>query len=70
MSIRASGTRLAMVTRELSNQWQETRESWQDAKSGEFEQRYLQELLAAVERTVTVIENIDKLMEKIRKDCE
>jgi len=54
----------------LSNQWQETRESWQDAKSGEFEHRYLEELLAAVERTVTVIEKIDKLMEKIRKDCE
>ncbi len=70
MSIRASGTRLSMLSRELSNQWQETRESWQDAKSAEFEQRYLQELLAAVERTTAVIEHIDKLMEKIRKDCE
>ena len=70
MSIHASGNKLTLVTRELWNQWQETREYWKDAKSLEFERKYLQELLATVERTVTVVEQLDKLITKIRKDCE
>jgi hypothetical protein len=70
MSIRASGTRLTMVTRELMNQWQDTREYWQDAKSQEFDHQYMEELLATVERTVTVIDQLDKIIAKIRKDCE
>ena len=32
--------------------------------------KYMEELLASVDRTVTVIEQLDKLLTKIRKDCE
>jgi hypothetical protein len=59
-----------MVTRDLANQWQETRNYWRDAKSQEFEKKYLEELLAAVDRTVTIIEQLDKVVAKIRSDCE
>jgi hypothetical protein len=51
-------------------QWQQTKESWRDEKSAEFEQKYLSELVAAVDKSVTVIEQLDKLIEKIKKDCE
>ena len=30
----------------------------------------MEELLASVDRAVTVIEQLDKLISKIRKDCE
>ena len=43
---------------------------WKDAKSQEFERRYMEELLASVDRAVTVIEQLDKLITKIRSDCE
>ena len=43
---------------------------WLDAKSQEFEQRYLQELFATVDKTVAAIEQIDKLVTRVRKDCE
>ncbi len=66
----ANGSRLSGITKELWTQWQQTRESWRDAKSEEFEHKYLEELLASVDKTVTVIEQLDKLITKIRKDCE
>jgi hypothetical protein len=66
----ASGARLSAITKELARQWQQTKEYWQDAKSQEFERKYLEDLLASVDKTVTVIEQLDKLVIKIRKDCE
>jgi hypothetical protein len=68
--MKASGNRLAGITKELRAQWLETKSYWKDAKSVEFERRYMEELLASVDRAVTVIEQLDKLVTKIRKDCE
>ncbi|HEY5914681.1 MAG TPA: hypothetical protein VJA21_29170 [Verrucomicrobiae bacterium] len=65
-----SGTRLAALTKNLWATWQYTRESWRDAKSLEFESKYLQELNSSVEKTVTVMEQLDKLLTKIKSDCE
>lgn len=70
MSLRANGSKLQAVTRELANQWQLTREYWRDIKSLEFEQKYMAELLAGVDRALTVIEQLDRIVTKIRSDCE
>ena len=66
----ASSTRLAAVTKDLWVKWQYTRDSWNDAKSLEFERKYLQELNASVEKAVAVMEQLDKLLTKIKSDCE
>jgi len=68
--MKASGSRLAGITNELRAQWNGTKSYWKDAKSQEFERRYMEELLASVNRAVTVIEQLDKLVTKIRQDCE
>ena len=68
--MKASSSRLAGLTKELRAQWQDTKSYWKDAKSQEFERRYMEELLAGVDRTVTVIEQLDKLVTRIRMDCE
>jgi hypothetical protein len=65
----ASGTRLGAITKDLWGQWQETKEYWKDSKSNEFERKFLEELVASVDKTVMVIEELDKLMSKIKKDC-
>ena len=65
-----NGSKLMAITKELSNQWQQTREYWRDEKSQEFDRQYMQELLASVDRAVGVIEQLDKLISKIRTDCE
>ena len=70
MSLGGNKSRLVGVTKELKLKWDETKVYWRDAKSREFEHRYIQELLAHVDRTVTVIEKLDELLKKIRSDCE
>ena len=70
MSLSANRSRLAAITKELSLRWRETKNYWRDAKSREFERRYVEELLADVDRTVTVLEKLDKLLTEVRKDCE
>ena len=66
----SNGARLLAITKELARQWEQTKEYWQDAKSQEFERKYLEELLASVDKTVSVIESLDKMVTKIKKDCE
>jgi uncharacterized protein YeaO (DUF488 family) len=68
--MKASSNRLSGITKELRAQWADTKAHWKDAKSLEFEHRYMEELLASVDRTVTVMEQLDKLLTKIRTDCE
>jgi hypothetical protein len=70
MSLSGSRSRLAAISKELSLRWHETRNYWKDSKSHEFEQRYLDDLLARVDKTVTVVEKLDELLGKVRKDCE
>ena len=66
----ASRARLEALTKELRLQWQQTKEHWADAKSREFEQRFLQELFGTVERSASAIEQLDRVITKIKKDCE
>ena len=68
--MKASGARLVGLTKELRTQWQDTKAYWKDAKCEEFERRFMEELFASVDRTAAVIEQLDKLVTKIRKDCE
>lgn len=70
MSLNASKSRLVAVTKELSLQWDETKHHWKDAKSQEFEHRYLEELFLNVDRAVTAIEKLNGLLNQVRSDCE
>jgi hypothetical protein len=63
-------TRLTSLTKGLATRWDETKNYWKDVKSQEFEQRYMTELFANVEKTVTVLEKLDEILAKVRKDCE
>jgi hypothetical protein len=70
MSLSGSKNRLVAITKELSNRWGETKNYWRDAKSQEFEQRYMTELFANVDKTITVMEKLNELLIKVRNDCE
>ena len=70
MSLSGSKNRLVVITKELSNRWDETKNYWRDAKSQEFEQRYMIELFANVDKTITVMDKLNELMTKVRNDCE
>jgi hypothetical protein len=66
----ANGARISGLTRDLIQKWQDTRQSWRDSKSLEFERQYIADLLGAADKTAATIEQVEKLMQKIRKDCE
>jgi len=70
MSTSASGARLAALTKELLNRWQQTRECWMDAKAREFDERYMLELESMVKSATTGIAHLESVLGKVRSDCE
>lgn len=70
MSLNASKSRLAALTKDLSAKWRETRESWRDDRAREFEQRYMDDLFAGVTNALNNIENLERILNRIRDDCQ
>ena len=70
MSMTASKSRLEGLTKELLSKWAQTKDYWRDTKSQEFEQRFMNELLADVNRTVASIQELEKIITKVGSDCE
>ena len=70
MSLGASRNQLMTVTKLLAGQWQQTRNHWLDAKSQEFDRRYMEALQAQVTAALGAIEKLDKVLAKVRSDCE
>ncbi len=70
MSLSGNRGRLIGLTRDLSLQWEETKNYWRDAKSDEFERRFMAELSAQVNRTVMTLEQMEEILKRVRSDCE
>lgn len=66
----ASQNRLNALTRELRAKWEETRQYWTDAKSLEFEKRFLDELHAQVNQAVASLDTLERVLRQVRDDCE
>ena len=66
----ASQNRLVGLTKELAAEWANTKQSWGDAKSREFEHRFLGELFTGVNQAVTNIESLERILNQVRADCE
>jgi hypothetical protein len=59
-----------LATRQLQERWAETRNSWRDQKAADFDDLYLSELTHSVSAALRVLEDLDKLLEKIHADCD
>jgi thymidylate synthase len=70
MSLAAHKTRLTSVSQELFNRWRETQHYWRDAKAQEFERVYIEELNSSVNTAAGVIDQLDRIIAKIKTDCE
>jgi len=70
MSIHASKARLDGLAKQLFVAWEQTEASWTDEKAREFHQRYMVPLMAEVEKSVSAMENLQKLVQKVQNDCE
>ncbi len=70
MSVHATKARLSGMSRQLSLEWEHVRATWTDDKAREFHQRYLVPLMADVEKAVAAMEQLEKLMLRVKEDCE
>jgi hypothetical protein len=70
MSVTANKARLVALTRTLSLQWQETKNYWHDEKSQEFERKYMAQLLHEVDKAAAICDQLDRIMNEARSDCE
>ena len=70
MSLSGSKGRLVTISKDLSIRWEETKYYWDDARSREFDHRYMQELFVGVDKASTIIGKLDELLNRVRKDCE
>ena len=70
MNLSGNKSRLSALTKELALQWEQTRNYWKDSKSTEFEHKYIEELLVGIDKAVMVIEKLDELARRVKKDCE
>jgi hypothetical protein len=65
----ACQNRLLTLTKELRAEWEQTKHSWNDAKSAEFEKRFLDDLFAGVNQTINHLDTLERILAKIHDDC-
>ncbi|HZI33116.1 MAG TPA: hypothetical protein VFF11_12305 [Candidatus Binatia bacterium] len=70
MSLNANKSRILGLTKEISLRWAETKIHWRDAKSAEFEHRFMQELAPRVNQAAAAVEKLEELFKRIRKECD
>lgn len=70
MSVRAAGNVMAASTKQLWRSWDNARHEWRDAKADDFEQKYLVELQATVDRAGIVLNQIEKILSQAKEECE
>lgn len=70
MNLSGNKAALSGATKELLLRWSETKNYWHDAKSREFEEHYLQELMARVDKAATIIDKLDEVLQRVHKDCD
>ena len=61
---------LTQNARELAERWHATKVHWKDSKALEFEKQYLEALPGMVNKAGVMLNELEILIKKIRKDCE
>ncbi|HIG84243.1 MAG TPA: hypothetical protein EYG40_14210 [Verrucomicrobia bacterium] len=70
MSVKSTRGTINKAVRDLNVSWQQCKNYWADSKSKEFEEKYIAPLPDAVTATSSIIDEIDKILTKIKRDCE
>lgn len=70
MNVSANGKMVVALTKQLTVAWEETKQHWRDVKAEEFEKRFLIELVSTVDRAAPVFDDIEKVLNRVRIDCE
>ena len=61
--------RLSRATKELHDQWQETKEVWSDANARDFAKQHLEPLGPQVTLMLTAINRLREVLAKAEREC-
>jgi hypothetical protein len=61
--------RLSKATKELYDQWQETKEVWKDANARDFAKQHLEPLGPQVTLMLHAINRLREVLEKAEREC-
>jgi len=70
VSVKSSRGQLAKAVRDLHVSWRQTQNYWRDAKAREFDEKYIAPLPDAINSASSIIDELDQILTKIRRDCE
>ncbi len=70
MTTQGAASQLEAAWRDLAAAWQNTMDDWRDAKSAEFEARFLEPLPGLIGSARQAMEELDILLRKMHHDCE
>ena len=70
MSVRSSKGTINRAVRDLNVEWEECKTNWNDIKSKEFQQKYISTIPDTLSSCSNIIDELDKILNKLRKDCE
>jgi hypothetical protein len=70
MICKGCASTLAQAGRNVSTEWQEAQAHWRDAKAAEFQREYLDPLPPQLARAQETLEELHRLLGKIRSECE
>ena len=61
--------RLTRASRDLRNQWLETKEHWNDQNCREFERNHLEPLSPEITRTLAAVQRLSEVLEQAEREC-
>lgn len=61
--------RLSRATKELRDQWQESKEVWNDANARDFAKQYLEPLGPQITLMLNVINRLHEVLDKAEREC-
>ncbi len=70
MNVGSSRGLLVRSSRDLVEAWRETQRYWRDARAAQFDKDFIADIPKSVGSAATVIQDIDAILNRIRRDCE
>ncbi len=70
MGVFEGRAQLGKAMKELAMRWSETRMSWDDVQSTQFEETFIAALEADLRNATGAMDHIAIVLQQIRRDCE
>lgn len=68
--LHSGSAKLQRSIKRLQEQWEATKEHWDDQTSREFEEKYLRPLSPTVSWTVSAVGRLAEVLENAERECE